>query len=112
MSYSLLPTLRVDLLLKLFTDMMASSGMNYGACGGVALRGSLDSSQDRQPGAADSTCDSGHTSVIPLGWNCVVTDVLGSGAIWLERWAGQAGDPFDFAQGRLFAAPEKRLRSG
>ena len=23
-----------------------------------------------------------------------------------------SGDPFDFAQGRLFAAPEERLRSG
>jgi hypothetical protein len=30
----------------------------------------------------------------------------------LKRRAGQGGDPFDFAQGRLFAAPEKRLRSG
>jgi hypothetical protein len=25
---------------------------------------------------------------------------------------GGGGDPFDFAQGRLFAPPEKRLRSG
>jgi len=24
----------------------------------------------------------------------------------------EAGDPCDFAQGRLFAAPEKRLRQG
>ena len=37
---------------------------------------------------------------------------FGSGAIGLTRRAGQAGDPFDFAQGRLFAPPEERLRSG
>jgi len=30
-----------------------------------------------------------------------------SGAVWRTRRAGQAGDPFDFAQGWLFAPPEK-----
>src|ERR1700736_2861623 len=30
--------------------------------------------------------------------------------VWV--WIGCARDPFDFAQGRLFPPPEKRLRSG
>ncbi len=37
---------------------------------------------------------------------------LGGGVVWLTRWAGGAGDPFGFAQGRLFSTPEERLRSG
>jgi hypothetical protein len=37
---------------------------------------------------------------------------LGSGVVWLTRCGGYAGDPFGFAQGRLFATPENRLRSG
>jgi len=34
------------------------------------------------------------------------------GVVWPTLQAGQAGDAFDFAQGRFFAPPEKRLRSG
>ena len=34
------------------------------------------------------------------------------GPIWLTQEASEAGHPFDFAQGKLFTPPEKRLRPG
>ncbi|MFZ1008775.1 MAG: hypothetical protein WAN65_18195, partial [Candidatus Sulfotelmatobacter sp.] len=41
-----------------------------------------------------------------------VDELVSIGGAEAARRAGQVGDPFDFAQGRLFAPPEKRLRSG
>jgi hypothetical protein len=32
--------------------------------------------------------------------------VVGGGAVWLKRSGGKTGDPFGFAQGRLFTTPE------
>src|SRR5208283_2041619 len=38
--------------------------------------------------------------------------ISSTGTVCLALGAGSAGDPFDYAQGRLFAPPGKWLRSG